>query len=105
MRVVLASMNEIGRQGLEELVKHVEVVGLLTPMERGNHYMDLTDFAEVTERLGVPLHRIDDVNSQETEELVRSLRPDLGISLGWKKIIKERVFGIPPLGWIGAHPG
>jgi methionyl-tRNA formyltransferase len=105
MRVVLASMNEIGRQAIEELVKHVEVVGLLTPRERGDHYMDLTDFTEVTDRLGVPLFKIDDINSPETEKRIRELAPDAGMSLGWKKIVKQRIFGIPKQGWIGAHPG
>jgi len=104
MRVVLASMNEIGVAALEALAESVEVAGLFTPKERGRHYMDLFDFTEVAARLMVPVFRIADINSKETEAQMRSLRPDLGFSLGWKQIIKERIFTIPPKGWIGGHP-
>jgi len=104
MRVVLASMNEIGRDALEALVEFVEVVGLFTPGERGKLYMDVTDFTGLAARLKVPVFKTDDINSKETEAQLRSLRPDAGFSLGWKQIIKERIFTIPPQGWIGGHP-
>jgi len=105
MRVVLASMNEIGKHGLEELVRHVEVAGLFTPRERGNHYMDLFDFTALAARLKVPVFKIADINDRETEAQIRALAPDAGLSLGWKQIVKPHIFGIPRLGWIGAHPG
>jgi methionyl-tRNA formyltransferase len=104
MRVILASMNEIGARALEELVGHVEVAGLFTPRERGGHYMDLFDFTALAERLKVPVFRIADINDKETEARIRALAPDAGFSLGWKQIIRERIFSIPPRGWIGGHP-
>ncbi|HOX04901.1 MAG TPA: formyltransferase family protein [Planctomycetota bacterium] len=104
MRAILASMNEIGAAALPALVEHLEVVGLFTPRERGKLYMDVHDFTALAARLKVPVFRIDDINSKETEAQIRSLRPDVGFSLGWKQIIKERIFTIPPAGWIGGHP-
>jgi methionyl-tRNA formyltransferase len=104
MRAILASMNEIGVPSLEALVEHLEVVGLFTPRERGKHYMDVLDFTALAARLGVPVFKIEDINSRETEAQIRELRPDVGFSLGWKQIIKERLFTIPPAGWIGGHP-
>ena len=106
MRAILASMNRIGVDALEALVanRQVEVVGLLTPRERGKLYMDVFDFTALAARLEVPVYRIEDINSKETEALIRSLRPDVGFSLGWKQIIRERIFTIPPAGWIGGHP-
>lgn len=104
MRAILASINQIGGPALEALVGHLEVVGLFTPRERGRLYMDVLDFTALAERLRVPIFRIGDINSKETEAQIRSLRPDVGFSLGWKQIIKERIFTIPPKGWIGGHP-
>ena len=105
MRVVLASMNEIGKASLEALVKCVDLVGLFTPERRGTLYMDPTDFTELARRNHVPIYRVSDINSREAEEQIRSLNPDLGMSLGWKQIIKPHVLRIPRLGWIGGHPG
>jgi methionyl-tRNA formyltransferase len=104
MRVVLASMNEIGKHSLEELVKFVDVVGLFTNRERGNMYMDPTDFTEVAAKHGVPVFATTDINSEEVAEQIRALDPDLGMCLGWKQIVKRNVLGIPRYGWIGAHP-
>jgi methionyl-tRNA formyltransferase len=104
MKVVLASMNEIGRRSLEELVKFVEVAGLFTNRDRGDMYMDPTDFTETAARHGVPIHRITDINSSEVAQRLRELAPDLGMCLGWKQIIRRRILGIPKHGWIGAHP-
>jgi len=105
MRVVLATMSEIGEYALEALVESAEVVALLTPQQRGNLYMDVMDMTGVAARHNVPLHRIDDINSKATEERIRALEPDVVFSLGWKQIVRERIFTIPPMGWIGGHPG
>ena len=106
MKVILASMNQIGVPALDALAENrqVEVVGLFTPRERGRLYMDVLDFTELAARLKVPVFKIEDINSKETEAQIRALRPDVGFSLGWKQIIKERIFTIPPQGWIGGHP-
>ena len=104
MRVVYATMNGIGRRTLEELADIVDVVGLFTIGERGKLFMDPTDFAPVAEKHGFPLHKITNINAPEVAQTIRDAKPDLGMCIGWKQIIKPEVLGIPRYGWIGCHP-
>ncbi len=106
MRIVMASMNDIGRYSIEELAKHpgVELVGLFTVKERGGLYMDPADYSQLAEKYGLEVVRISDINSPETEKRMRQMQPDLGMCIGWKQIIKKKVLSIPQFGWIGCHP-
>ena len=104
MRVVYATMNDIGRWALEELAGAVDVAGVFTVRARGRLFMDPADFSEPARRHGFPLYRVDDINAPEAAEAIRALRPDLGMCIGWKQILRREVLGIPRLGWIGCHP-
>jgi methionyl-tRNA formyltransferase len=104
MRIVVCSMNNIGRYAIEELVRQTEVVGLFTVKERGKLYMEPTDYTELAQRLNIPLYRNQNINAPEVEAQMRALMPDLCMTIGWKQIIKKNMLDIPPLGWIGGHP-
>ena len=104
MRVVYATMNEIGRWALEELAGTVEVVGVFTVKERGRLFMDPADFSAAAKKHNFPLHKVTDINAPEAAAAIRALKPDLGMCLGWKQILRREVLGIPPYGWIGCHP-
>ena len=104
MRVVLISMNDIGKYALEALAPAVEVAALFTVRERGKHFMDVTDFTEVAEKHNVPIIKVSGINDPAAVELLAALRPDYCFTLGWKQIVKEQVLAIPKLGWIGGHP-
>jgi methionyl-tRNA formyltransferase len=104
MRVVYATMNEIGRWALEELAGVVDVVGVFTVKERGKLFMDPTDFSALARKHKFPLHKVTDINAPEVAAAIRALKPDLGMCLGWKQIIRPEALGIPAYGWIGCHP-
>ena len=104
MRVVYATMNEIGRWALESLAGVVDVVGVFTVKERGKLFMDPADFTGLARKHNFPLHKITDINAPEVEAAIRDLKPDLGMCIGWKQIIKPNVLHIPKHGWIGCHP-
>jgi len=104
MRVVLISMNDIGRYALEALAEYVEVAAMFTVRERGRHFMDVADFSDLGERFGIPIVKVGSINDGEAARLLRALEPDYCFTLGWKQIVKEEVLGIPRLGWIGGHP-
>ncbi len=104
MRVVYATMNGIGRRALEELADIVDVVGVFSISERGSLFMDPTDFTPLAEKYGFPLHKITDINGPDVAQAIRDAKPDLGMCIGWKQIIKPEVLSIPTYGWIGCHP-
>lgn len=104
MKVVLISMNDIGRYALEALAPTMEVAALFTVRERGRHFMDVTDFTDLAERYDIPIVKVGGINDPEAETLLKALQPDYCFTLGWKQIVKEHVLAIPKLGWIGGHP-
>jgi methionyl-tRNA formyltransferase len=52
----------------------------------------------------IPFHLVDNYHTDQSIELMRSSRPDLGVIYG-TNIIKEPVFKIPRLGSINLHQG
>lgn len=57
---------------------------------------------EEARRLGIPLWRVQSVNSDATRKILRELGADLGLSLG-NSYIAESVFTIPRFGMINIH--
>lgn len=57
---------------------------------------------EVCNELGVPLHTVPFVGSDETQRVLRDLSPELMVSLG-NGFIPARVFRLPRLGTINLH--
>lgn len=104
MRIIVCSMNNIGRAAIEELARKTEVIGLFTVKERGKLYMEPTDYTELAGRLNIPLYKNADVNAPEVEAQMRALKPDFCMAIGWKQIIKSNLLSIPRFGWIGGHP-
>jgi methionyl-tRNA formyltransferase len=51
-----------------------------------------------------PVHRVYDINSEETAALLESLAPDVCI-LMLMPIVKKKILSIPPLGMLVFHPG
>ena len=104
MRVVLASINDIGKCALEELVNCVDVVGLFTVKERAKLYMDISDFTDVAKKHDIPLFKITDINAREVEERMKELKPDLCMCMGWNQIVRKNILDVPKYGWVGSHP-
>ncbi len=60
--------------------------------------------AEMAERLGLPVFKVDNFHSEPSIDLMREANADLGIIYG-TNIIKESVFSIPKHGSINLHQG
>ncbi len=105
MRVVLVSMNDIGAYPLEVLAQSpLNLVALFTLKDRGKHYMDATDHAELARKYDVPVYKVSSINDPDAAERMRELEPDYCMSLGWKQIVKDHMLAIPKIGWFGGHP-
>jgi hypothetical protein len=51
-----------------------------------------------------PVYRVDDINSDEAEALLKRLAPDVCV-LMVMPLLKKKIFSIPPLGMLVFHPG
>ena len=97
--------------GLEEgykCIKHViedgwDVVGVFTLSEKFKDRSGYVYFDDLMKN-GIPIYKVDDVNSVNNIEKLRKLNCDIIFVIGWSFIICEEIIDIPKLGCIGNHP-
>ena len=106
MRILFVGAVEFSRQCLEELIGCGQDIAAVLTLEQAAAagHADFADLGVVAAAHGIPCHRIRDINEPGTVELIRSLRPDLILVLGWSQLIGKAVLEIPPRGCIGSHP-
>ena len=61
------------------------------------------DYAPLCRQHGIPLHRVDSINSDRSAGLLADLDLDLVIVLGWSEILRPHVLRLARLGMVGAH--
>lgn len=78
-----------------------EVVTL--PDERAAATSGFVDLEPLARAHGIPVRRCADINSAESVQRVRDLRPDLMVVCGWTRLLSAELLGVPPRGVIGFH--
>jgi methionyl-tRNA formyltransferase len=106
MRTVWVSFDTIGRDCLEAAADAgAEVVGVVTlPGPIDPNRSGQCDFDEVAARLGADLVHTDDVNAEQTLNVVRKLEPDLVFVVGWSQLVRQPFIAMAREGVFGMHP-
>jgi methionyl-tRNA formyltransferase len=78
-----------------------EVVTL--PAERAAGTSGFVNLEPLAHANGIPVRRCADINSAESVQRVRDLRPDLMVVCGWTRLLSAELLGVPPRGVIGFH--
>jgi methionyl-tRNA formyltransferase len=106
MRTVWVSFDTIGRDCLEAAADSgAEIVGVVTlpgPIDRARS--GHCSFEEVASRLGADLVYTEDVNAEQTLNLVRKLEPELLFVVGWSQLVRDPFIAIAREGVFGMHP-
>jgi methionyl-tRNA formyltransferase len=104
MRVVFVTHNDLGLACLEELSDlGADVRAVYTRPER-EEISDQTDLAGFTEREGVPLHRVESVNTDEVKSEIAAAEPELLFVVGWSRLVDSEVIALPSVAALGMHP-
>jgi methionyl-tRNA formyltransferase len=53
---------------------------------------------------GIPVFQPETWRDEAAVELLRGLRPDVGVVAGYAQLLPRRVLRIPPAGWLNIHP-
>jgi methionyl-tRNA formyltransferase len=104
MRIVFVGAVAASAAWLEEtLSAGGDVVAVITlPEERAGRHTDFADLRPISERQGVPLHEVENVNDPRTLDLIRSLAPDVVFVFGWSQLLQPQLLELAPV--IGSHP-
>ncbi|CAN5839929.1 methionyl-tRNA formyltransferase [soil metagenome] len=106
IRLVLLGTKDFALPTFEALFKLGRVAALITQPDRPQGRKQLLIPSRVKQAaiaLGVPVHQPEEINSPEGVELVRSLNPDLLVTVAYGQILSAEVLSIPPLGGINLH--
>ena len=67
-------------------------------------YSDFASLDETTSRFNVKHFKVININDENNEEIIKKIKPDLILVMGWSQLLSNDILKIPKLGVIGSHP-
>jgi methionyl-tRNA formyltransferase len=106
MRTVWVSFDTIGRDCLEAASSvGADVVGVVTlPGPLDLNRSGQCSFDEIAARLGADLVHTDDINAEQTLNVLRKLEPELVFVVGWSQLVRDAFIAMAREGVFGMHP-
>ncbi len=106
MRTVWVSFETIGRDCLEAAAGvGVDIVGVVTlPPPIDPDRSGQCSFDDLAVELGADLVHTEDVNAEQTLNLVRKLEPQLVFVIGWSQLVRDPFIAVARDGVFGMHP-
>jgi methionyl-tRNA formyltransferase len=81
-----------------------EIAEVVTmPAERAGSTSGFVDLEPLAQAHGIAVRRCADINSAESVQRVRELRPDLMVVTGWTRLLSADLLGVPAHGVVGFH--
>ena len=93
--------SEIAFQKLIEL--NAQVVGVCTK-EKSEFNSDFAELKPLCEKNKVPYKYVDNINSKDNYNWIKSLNPDIIFCFGWSNLLKKNILTLAPMGVLGFHP-
>ena len=104
MKILFIGAVEFSYKSLEKLIElNAEIVGVCTK-KVSNFNSDFADLTPLCNKVNIPLRYVDDVNSIESIEWIKGLKPDIIFCFGWSNLIKKELLNLPKMGIVGYHP-
>lgn len=104
MKILILGRTEYLFDTAELLAKHHDICGIITASASPEYSKTENDFKELAGKLGCSYYFINNIDNKVIE-MIKSLKPDICISLNWKSILKEEVINLFPHGILNAHFG
>ena len=104
MKILFIGTVEFSYKALKKLIElKAEIVGVCTK-KKSNFNSDFVDLTSLCKNAIIPFKYVDDINSNENIDWIRSLSPDIIFCFGWSNLIKKDLLGLPKMGVVGYHP-
>ena len=104
MKLIVFATRKMGYKGLQRFVSDGLIIqAVFTKDYDITESYDSTVYTEFCRRHKIPIHVTDKVHHQKHIDFVGSLSPDLGVSLYWRRLLREPLISIPKYGFINTH--
>jgi methionyl-tRNA formyltransferase len=104
VKILFIGTVELSYKALNRLIElKAEVVGVCAKA-KSTFNSDFADLTPLCKENKIPYKCIDDINSRENIEWVKTLSPDIIFCFGWSSLIKKELLTLAPMGVVGYHP-
>lgn len=104
MKIVFIGSIEFSKRALLKLIDlNANIVALCTK-KKNTFNSDYVDLKPICIKHKIPFKIIDDINSKESYNWIKSFHPDIIFCFGWSNLLKEKILKSSQMGVIGFHP-
>lgn len=104
MRILFIGTVQFSKKALQKLIElNAKVVGVCTK-EKSDFNSDFADLRPLCKKKKIPIKFVNDINSKENFNWIKSLNPDIIFCFGWSSLLKKKILTLPPKGVLGFHP-
>ncbi len=105
MRVVVFGTRKLGYDGIKKLIESGhEVVSVVTKQYDITEGYGNWEFAKLCTENNIPMY-VGEKLPLEVIESIKEANPDIGLSLYWKRLLREEIITIPKHGFLNVHAG
>lgn len=106
MRIVFISGVKFGHELLTTILEHGWNISAVFSYHdsKASSYSDFISFDDLTNKYNIKHVKVQNINDEENIKLLKHIKPDVILVMGWSQILKKEILEIPKLGVIGSHP-
>ena len=67
-------------------------------------FSDMVSFDTLTDKYQINHIRVDNINDKNNVKVLKEIKPDVILVMGWSQLLKSEIIKIPKYGVIGSHP-
>ena len=104
MKIFFIGSVKFSKRCLTHLINSkFDLIGVYTKKNLPLIQIMLT-FTALCKTNNIPCKYVIDINSNESLEWIKILKPDIIFCFGWSRLLKAPVLNIPKMGVVGYHP-
>lgn len=104
MKILFIGTVEFSYKALEKIIElDANIVGVCTK-KLSSFNSDFVDLIPLCQKNKIPCHLVDNINSKENIEWIKTLDLDIIFCFGWSSLIKKELLNLPRMGVVGYHP-
>ena len=101
MRILFIGTVEFSFQALNKLIEiNTNIVGVCTK-EESKFNSDYSNLTPLFKNNKIPYKYINDINSEDNLNWIKSCKPDIIFCFGWSSLIKDKLLNLAPMGIVG----
>jgi len=106
MKLVCISGVKFGYEVIKHILERNYNISVIFSYNKSvqEKHSDSVSFKNLSNQYNIRNVEVDNINNPENIEILKAVKPDLILVMGWSQILKAKIIEIPSIGIIGSHP-